>query len=97
MLRKKPPAQLDREIASAMSGIDTTETLNRKFQSRQRDALTLREKARQARGAAARWLKRSGAHARVGEFREADDAQTEAMALGQLAADLESEAVAARR
>jgi len=97
---RKSPAQLDRDIAEALSRtpsstahatIDTTETLDRKFRSRQLDALTLSEKARQARGAAARWMKRSGAYARAGEFREADEAQTEAIALGQMAARLEAE------
>ena len=72
--------------------IDTSTTLDRKFNSRQRDALTLSEKARQARGAAARWTKRSSALARAGEFRAADDAQTEAMSLGRMADDLEMEA-----
>ena len=101
---KKSPAQLDREIAEALSrektprgtDIDTTSTIDRKFRSRQRDALTLSEKARQARGAAARWIKRSGAYARGGEFRAADDAQTEADALWQMAADLEAEVAGLR-
>ncbi len=93
--KKRPAAQLNREIAEALAhrgtGIDTTETLDRKFQSRQRDALTLAEKARQARGAAARWMKRSSAYAQEGQFREADDAQTAAMSLGRMAADLDAE------
>jgi hypothetical protein len=106
---RKSPAQLDRDIAEALSrtpgstapmthgtSIDTTTTLERKFRSRQRDALTLSEKARQARGAAARWMKRSSAYAREGEFRAADDAQTEAVSLGQMATDLETEAVRIR-
>jgi len=76
--------------------IDTTETLDRKFQSRRHDALTLSEKARQARGAAARWMKRSSTYAREGEFREADEAETEAVALGRMAADLEAEASSLR-
>lgn len=97
-------SQLDRDIAEALArtpgttaamphgtSIDTTTTLTRKFRSCQRDALTLAEKARQARGAAARWMKRSSAYAREGEFREADDAQTEATALGQMARDLDAE------
>lgn len=93
----KSAAQLDREIAKALAGqkstrgIDTTETLDRKFQSRQRDALTLAEKARQARGAAMRWEKRSGAYVQMGEFREASDAETEARALWWMARDLEAE------
>jgi len=99
MLKSKSAVQLNREIAEALSrekahrvtGIDTTTTVDREFRARPRDALTLAEKARQARGAAARWTKRSGAYAREGQFREADDAQTEAIALGQMAADLEEE------
>lgn len=90
---KKTSPQLDREVAKALrsSSIDTTVTLDRKFKPQPRDALTLAEKARQARGAASRWLKRSAAYAREGEFREANDAQTEATALGLLAARLEEE------
>ncbi len=71
--------------------IDSTATLERKFQRRQRDALTLAEMARQARGAAARWAKRSAAYARVGEHREANDADAEADSLWQLASDLDQE------
>jgi hypothetical protein len=101
---KKSPAQLDREIAEALSrekaprgtDIDTTTAIDRKFRSRQRDGLTLAEKARQARGAAARWIKRSRAYAREGQFREADDAQTEAVALGRMASDLEAEVASIR-
>ena len=87
------PRQLARRRPTFQgSDIDTTITLDRKFRQRSQDALTLSEKARQARGAAARWLKRSGAHARVGEFREADDAQTEAVTLMKMATDLEADA-----
>ena len=77
--------------ATKTSAIDTATTLDRKFQARGLDALSLSEKARQARGAAARWTKRSSALARAGEFRAADDAQTEAMSLGRMADDLETE------
>lgn len=78
--------------AKTSGDLDTTTTLEHKFRARQRDALTLSEKARQARGAAARWNKRSSALAREGQFREADDAQTEAVALGHMADTLEAEA-----
>ena len=80
-----------RAHATKTAAIDTATTLDRKFQSRRADALTLAEKARQARGAAARWTKRSSALARAGEFRAADDAQTEAMSLGRMADDLDTE------
>jgi hypothetical protein len=72
--------------------IDTVTTLDRKFKTHSRNALTLAEKARQARGAAARWARRSTAYAREGEFRASDEAQTEAMALGRMASNLEEEA-----
>lgn len=95
---QKTPSQIKREIAEALrsSEIDTTVTLDRKFKLRPRDAVTLTEKARQARGAAARWFKRSTTYARGGNFQEADDAQTEAVALGQLAERLEEEASSLR-
>lgn len=80
-----------------MSKPDTTETLNRKFQRRGRDPIVLREKARQARGAAARWEKLSNAYARGGEFHEADDAMDEAQALWALADDSIEEARSWRR
>ena len=79
------------KTAATKTAIDTATTLDRKFQSRRPDALSLAEKARQARGAAARWTKRSSALARAGEFRAADDAQTEAMSLGRMADDLDTE------
>jgi hypothetical protein len=41
-------------------------------------------------------MKRSSAYAREGEFRAADDAQTEAMALGRMATGLETEAASLR-
>jgi hypothetical protein len=74
-----------------MTTIDTTVTLAHKFQRRQRDGLTLAEMARQARGAAARWRKRAEAYARIGEHREADDADTEAHALWKMASNLDQE------
>lgn len=73
------------------STIDTTETLQTKFGRRQRDGIMLAEMSRQARGAAIRWQKRSTAYARAGEFREADDADTEARALRRMAEDLDQE------
>ncbi len=89
-----PPSQqhsTTKKASAQVAAIDTTTTIDRKFQSRQRDALTLSEKARQARGAAAHWIKRASAYAREGEFRAANDAQTEAVALGRMADDLEIE------
>lgn len=76
---------------TSASVIDTTSTLDRKFKARSLDALVLSEKARQARGAAARWTARALAYARTGEFRQADDAETEALALGRMATDLDGE------
>jgi hypothetical protein len=76
--------------------IDTSTTLERKFRRRQRDALTLAEMARQARGAASRWERRSTAYAKGGEHREADDADVEARSLWDLAARLDAEVHALR-
>lgn len=76
--------------------LDTTATLQTKFGRRRRDGVTFREMARQARGAAARWQKRSAAYAKAGAFREADDADTEARALWRMAEDLDQEAQALR-
>lgn len=91
-MSKTTSPRLEREIAHAASTvIDTTTTLDDKFRRRRSDALALSDKARQARGAAARWLRRSSAYASVGEFRAADDAQTEGVALGRMASDLELE------
>ena len=70
---------------------DSTENLNRKFQRRLRNPIVLREKARQARGAASRWEKLAVAYARIGEFREADDCDSEALSLWMLVDDLVEE------
>jgi hypothetical protein len=76
--------------------IDTAEALQRKFGRRPHDALALTEMVRQARGAAARWERCSTAYARVGEYRAADDAGTEARSLWGMADKLDAEAHALR-
>jgi hypothetical protein len=80
-----------RHHSTVAASIDTTETLTRKFQRRQRDALTLGEMARQARGAATRWERRATAYASAGEHREANEADAEARSLWAVAADLDQE------
>ena len=78
-------------MANGGTSIDTTETLQRKFGRRKSDALSLAEMAKSARGAATRWQKRSSAYARVGEFREADDADGHARSLWDMAGKLDAQ------
>jgi hypothetical protein len=78
------------------AALDTTETLERKFQRHQRDATALRELVRQAHGAASRWARRSVAYAKVGEHREAGEADAEARALRAMADKIEAEVQALR-
>jgi hypothetical protein len=95
--RKGRSAKRSHATKSRGSSIDTAQTLVHKFRGRERNALVLAEIARQALGAAKRWDKRSSAHAAVGEFREADDADTESRSLRQLADQIEQKISLLRR
>ncbi len=73
-----------------MTTIDTTETILARW-SRMRRKLATRDKVRALHGAALAWERRSEALAMAGMFREADDATSEAMALGALADEIKTD------
>lgn len=71
--------------------IDTTETLLHRWSKERSFRTTRAMRLAQTFASARAWEKRSSAFAGAGQFRDADDASTEASALFMLATDLKTE------